>query len=120
MDIHFDAAINYINMEKYEKAVENLELAIKAESDSGNTEGAMECTCVLGELLANMEETDRAREEFKKVLEYCSKTNSLPKQKKIAQDYIDKFDGNTPEEKLKKSAAAQNKPNTSQSAKFIQ
>lgn len=120
MDVHFDAALNFINMGKYEKAVENLEVAIKAESDSGNATSAMECTCVLGELLANMGETDRAREEFKKVLEYCSSTNSLPKQQKIAQDFIDKFDGNTAAEKLKKSEAAKRKPNTTQSAKFMQ
>lgn len=120
MDVHFSVALNLINMGKYEKAVENLETAIKAESDSGNDGSAMECTCVLGELLANMGETDRAREEFKKVLDYCSSTKSHPKQQKIAQEFIDKFDGNTPAGKLKKSEAAKRKPNTTQSAKFVQ
>lgn len=97
MDIHFEMAIRQINMGAYESAARNLENAIDAEEGNGDTKSAMECRCVLGELLANMGETERAREEFNKVLGYCTVTNSLPEQRKIARDFIDEFDGKLPE-----------------------
>ena len=96
MDIHFDAALNLINLGNYDSAVRNLEKAIEAEEGKGDTKCAMEYTCVLGELLANMGETERARSEFNKVLGYCTVTNSLPEQRKIAQGFIDEFDGKLP------------------------
>lgn len=96
MDIHFDAALRLINMENYDAAVRNLEQAIEAEEGKGDTKCAMEYTCVLGELLANMGETERARGEFNKVLGYCTITNSLPEQRKIAKRFIDEFDGKLP------------------------
>lgn len=96
MDIHFDAALQLINMGNYDSAVRNLEKAIEAEEGKGDTKCAMEYSCVLGELLANMGETERARDEFNKVLGYCTVTNSLPDQRKIAQGFIDEFDGKLP------------------------
>lgn len=97
MDLHFEMALRQINMGKYETAVGNLEKAIDAEEGNGDTKSAMECRCVLGELLANMGENDRAREEFNKVLGYCTVTNTLPEQYKIARDFINAFDGKLPD-----------------------
>ena len=92
MDINFAAAIHLINMGKYETAVEHLEKAIAAEEGNGDMESAIMCTCVLGELLANMGERDRASEEFTKVIEYCKRTNSLGKQREVAQSFLKEFE----------------------------
>lgn len=128
MDINFDAAIHYINMGKYEAAVEHLEKAIAAEESNGSTDAAIECTCVLGELLANMGETERARAEFDKVIEYCKRTNSLGKQQEIAQSFINEFEASARRSKSGKTSGAEgsaksrsgNEPNTTQSSVFMQ
>lgn len=89
MDVHFDAALTQINLGKYDRAVYNLETAIKAETDGGNAENAIKCTCVLAELLSQIGKEDRAYEEYNKVLSYCNMTNTLPEQRKLAADYIE-------------------------------
>lgn len=89
MNVNFEMAIQYINLEAYDKAVESLNTAIKEENDKGNEKGAIEYTCVLGELYADLGNKKEAIDEFTKVLEYCEKTNSLPKQQKIAKDFLD-------------------------------
>lgn len=91
MDVHFTAALQHIDLGNYDRAVYNLEAAIKAETDSGNMENAMQCTCVLAELLSNIGEDGRAFEEYNKVLSYCNMTNSLPEQRKLASDYIEMY-----------------------------
>lgn len=91
MDFHFSAALTHIDLGNYDKAVQNLELAIKAETDSGNMENAMQCTCVLAELLSKIDKEDKAFEEFSKVISYCNMTNTLPRQRKIASDFIEVY-----------------------------
>lgn len=120
MDIHFDAALRLINMGNYDSAVRNLELAIEAEEGKGDTKCAMEYTCVLGELLANMGETESAREKFNKVLGYCTVTNSLPEQRKIAKGFIDKFDGKLPSFDPSGKSISAMPESTSNTDKYIQ
>lgn len=93
MNVNFEMAIQYINLEAYDKAVDSLQTAIKEESDKGNEKGAMEYTCVLGELYADLGKKKESIDEFTKVLNYCDRTNELPKQRKIAKDFLDMFFG---------------------------
>ncbi len=95
MNVNFEMAIQYINLEAYDKAVESLQTAIKEEADKGNEKGSVEYTCVLGELYADMGKKKEAIEEFSKVMDFCGRTNSLPKQRKIAKDFLDLFSGET-------------------------
>lgn len=95
MNVNFEMAIQYINLEDYGKAVEALAKAIEEEKTGGNEQAAIEYTCVLGELLADLGEKEKAATEFLKVTEYCSRTNSLPKQAKIAKDFLDFISGST-------------------------
>ena len=128
MDINFSAAIHFINMGKFKMAVEHLEKAIAAESDSGNMDSAIMCTCVLGELLANMGDRDRASKEFGKVVEYCNRTNSLGKQREVAQSFLDEFEAAARKLKYNVSAVEEgairqnpgSKPNTAQTSVFLQ
>lgn len=93
MNIHFDMAIQFINLESYDNAVKELNEAIAQENAEENEYSAIQYTCVLGELLANLERIEESRVEFNKVIEYCRRTNSLPKQLDIAETYIAAFDG---------------------------
>ena len=93
MNINFEVALRHINLESYEKAVEHLNLAINEETEAGREETAVQYACVLGELLANLGRVPEAREQFEKVREYCDRTNSLFKQRQIAQNFLDAFDG---------------------------
>ena len=93
MNINFEVALRYINLESYEKAVEHLKLAIGEETANGKEDTAIQYTCVLGELFANLGRVAEAREQFNKVLEYCRRTSSLPKQRDIALAFMDAFDG---------------------------
>ena len=129
MDINFVAAIYLINMGKYELAVEYLKKAIAEQENNGSTDVAIEYTCVLGELLANINETEEARKEFEKVVEYCEHTNSLYRQKEIAQRFLNEFEtaGKSKGKKRKrtdeacaKPPASGNKPNTTQTSVFLQ
>lgn len=95
MNINFEMAIQYINLEAYDKAVESLQTAIKEETDKGNEKASIEYTCVLGELYADLGKKEESIGEFAKVLEYCDRTNDLPKQRKIARDFLDLFSGAT-------------------------
>ncbi len=94
MNINFELAIQYINLEAYDKAVESLQTAIKEETDNNNEKTAIEYTCVLGELLADLGKRQEAEQEFLKVIEFCDRTNSLHKQREIAKDFLDLFHGN--------------------------
>lgn len=93
MNIHFDLAIQFINLEDYDKALRELNSAIAEEREKENENAAIQYTCVLGELLANLGRKEQSREEFNKVIEYCRRTDSLPKQLNIAETYIAAFDG---------------------------
>ncbi len=93
MNTNFEMAIQYINLEEYDKAVESLKKAIAAEQEAGNEKAAMEYTCVLGELLADLGRREEAIPEFLKIIEFDNKTNSIPKQAKIAREFLMFFSG---------------------------
>ncbi len=90
MNVNFEMALQYINLGSYEKAEEELRTAIEKETEKGSLETAMEYRCVLGELLANLRKRKKSDEEFLRVVEYCKKTGSLPKQLAIAEEYLAK------------------------------
>lgn len=94
MNIEFEAALRYIDMGSYEKAVKHLMNAI--EKEDGKPE-EFQYRCVLGELYANIGKHDEAREEFYKVLDYCDESHILDKQRHISQTYLDALDGKLPE-----------------------
>lgn len=96
MNIHYDAALQYIDLGNYEKAQTSLEKAISIEEEKGDITCAAQYRCVLGELFANLGDVPHSREQFEKVLDHCNATNTLPSQRVIAQRYIDAFDGKIP------------------------
>lgn len=96
MNVEFEAALKYIDMESYDRAVEHLNKAIDKEMDGGSEETAMEYRCVLGELLANLDRKDEARDEFAAVVDYCDFSKSLPKQNAIAAAFIKAIDEGSP------------------------
>lgn len=91
MNMDFEAALKYIDLGSYDKAIEKLNSAI--EKESANEETAIQYRCVLGELQANLGHIPEARAEFEKVQAYCLDTHTLEKQGAIAQTYLDVFDG---------------------------
>lgn len=91
MNMDFEAALKYIDLGSYDKAIEKLNSAI--EQESANEETAIQYRCVLGELQANLGHVPQARAEFEKVIAYCLEHHTLQKQGSIAQTYIDMFDG---------------------------
>lgn len=91
MNVNFEAAIHLINLGSYDTAAEHLRKAIAEEKANGNEQTAIEYTCVLGDLFSNLGEDDKAKTEFDKVLEYCDRTKSLNKQRKIAADFMSTF-----------------------------
>ena len=119
MNINFEAALQYINLGNYERAVEKLNLAIEAAG--GDTDEGTQYRCVLAELYANMGILNQSREEFEKVIEYTEKTNTLAKQRAIARAYLDAFDGKNamPREKIQRPGDAPIVPKPRQNAAFI-
>ena len=103
MNMDFEAALKYIDLGSYDKAIEKLNSAI--EQVSADEDTAIQYRCVLGELHANLGNKDEARAEFEKVIAYCDEHLTLEKQRAIAQTYIDAFDG-----KLKAPQPAQKRP----------
>ena len=69
-NINFEAALKYIDLGSYDKAVEKLKLAIDEESSKDNDTRATEYHCVLGELYAQLGKEDEAREEFTQVIQF--------------------------------------------------
>ena len=102
MNMDFEAALKYIDLGSYDKAIEKLSSAI--EQESGDEDTAMQYRCVLGELHANLGNAAEARAEFEKVIAYCDEHLTLEKQRAIAQPYIDAMDGKlkTPEQAAQK------------------
>lgn len=119
MNVDFEAALQYINLGSYEKAIEKLKTAI--EKESADPDKQTQYRCVLGELYANLHMIDESREEFNQVLDYCDDTLTLPKQQEIAQTYIDIFDGKTYmlEEEPKRPGDVPLIPKPRQDAAFI-
>ena len=119
MNINFEAALKYIDLGNYERAVEKLNSAIAAAGE--NTDEEMQYRCVLGELYANMGIVNRSQEEFVKVMKYTEDSTTLPKQRSIAQAYLDAFAGKTamPREQMKRPGDAPLVPKPRQDTAFI-
>lgn len=118
MDIHFDLALQLIDLGDYKGAVENLETAIRTDTDNGDMKSVTECRCVFGELLMNLGENERALEEFDKVLSYCNLTNTLFKQREIALDFIKKI--KLEEAERQEANTSDGAENSSVNSKFLQ
>lgn len=95
-NINFEAALKYIDLGSYDKAVEKLKLAIDEESSKDNDTRATEYHCVLGELYAQLGKEDEAREEFTQVIQFADENNVLATQRSIAKTYINAFYGLIP------------------------
>lgn len=95
-NINFEAALKYIDLGSYDKAVEKLKLAIDEESSKDNDTRATEYHCVLGELYAQLGKEDEAREEFTQVIQFADENSTLDTQRSIAQTYINAFEGLLP------------------------
>ena len=120
MNVNFEAALKYIDLQNFDKAISELNTAIEAEEQKQDGKTATEYRCVLGELFANLGRKDESRKEFEKVLEYCRENNVLQQQRGIAQTYIDMFDGKiTPKPESKKNSAVPLMPKPVQNKGFI-
>ena len=95
-NINFEAALKYIDLGSYDKAVEKLKLAIDEESSKDNDTRATEYHCVLCELYAQLGKEDEAREEFTQVIQFADENSTLDTQRSIAQTYINAFEGLLP------------------------
>ena len=95
-NINFEAALKYIDLGSYDKAVEKLKLAIDEESSKDNDTRATEYHCVPGELYAQLGKEDEAREEFTQVIQFADENSTLDTQRSIAQTYINAFEGLLP------------------------
>ena len=109
MNMDFEAALRFIDLGSYDKAIESLGKAIAAEEAAENDETAIQYRCVLGELLINIPKPEEARAEFEKVIAYCDEYNVLDKQRAIARTYIDALDGKLAMPK-QQSAPAEKRP----------
>lgn len=110
MNIEFQKALQYIDKESYDKAIESLNIAITQEEDADNLSAATEYRCVLGELYYQLQMDVQAKDELTEVIRYCDETNTLPKQREIAKTYINAINGIFPEgvhEKAEAMAQAQ-------------
>lgn len=119
MNIDFEAALKYIDLGNYERAVEKLNSAIEAVGE--DTDEGIQYRCVLGELYANIGNVNQSQEEFVRVMEYTDNSQTLPKQRAIAQAYLDAFAGKTamPKEQMKRPGDAPLVPKPRQDAAFI-
>ena len=95
-NLNYEAALKYIDLGSYDKAVEKLKLAIDEESSKDNDTRATEYHCVLGELYAQLGKEDEAREEFTQVIQFADENSTLDTQRSIAQTYINAFEGLLP------------------------
>jgi tetratricopeptide (TPR) repeat protein len=107
MNMDFEAAMQYINLENYDKAAESLKKAIDKEMADDNESRATEYRCVLGELLANLDRREEARDEFAQALDYCNFSGELHDQKAIATAFIDAIDAGRELPNFSKPAAPQ-------------
>ena len=96
MNLNFEAAMQYMKLENYDSAVEELTKAVEAELAKDNEKAATEYRCVLAELLANLDRKEEARDEFAAVIDYCNFSEGLPEQKIIAESFILAIDTNQP------------------------
>lgn len=107
MNISFEIGLRYIDHGNYDKAVTSIKTAIEEETASGSESTAAEYRCVLGELYANMGKINESEQEFIKVLEFCDKNNTLPKQRAIALRYLQTY--NSPVARVRRGKSVQDK-----------
>lgn len=123
MNIEFEAALKYIDLGNYDKAIEGINSAIARETEKGNLSDAAQFRCVLGELYANLGKVEDSTREFEQVLDYCDETSTLQQQRKIAQTYLDAFSGKLPmpaaPERMKRPGDVPLVPKPRQNAAFI-
>lgn len=93
MNVQFEAAKRYIDLENYDKAIAALSAAIMQEEDEGNFHDANGYRCVLGELYVQLGMEAQARDELTTVVEYCDEHNVMPEQRFIANAYLNAYDG---------------------------
>lgn len=93
MNVEFEKALKYIDLENYDKAIASLNTAIMQEEDADNEADATKYRCVLGELYVSLDMEAQARDELTTVVEYCDKTNTLEPQRRIAKAYLNAYDG---------------------------
>ena len=104
-NINFEAALRYIDLGSYDKAIEKLNLAIDEEFANDNEIRSFEYRCVLGELLAQLGREQEAREQFEQVIFYSNENNVLATQRAIAKTYLKAYDGQLPAPSSDSSAA---------------
>lgn len=107
MNISFELGLKYIDQGNYDKAVKLINEAIDDEMKSGSESIATEYRCVLGELYANLGKIKESEREFAGVLEFCDRTDTLPKQRAIALKYLSVY--NSPVAKAQRGKPVQNK-----------
>lgn len=95
-NLNYEAALKYIDLGSYDKAVEKLKLAIEEEHANKNDICATKYRCVLGELFAQLGKEEEAREEFTQVIQFADENSTLDTQRSIAQTYINAFEGLLP------------------------
>ena len=93
INVNVSAALKYIDLGNEEKAIELLQLAISQEAEKGDETSATEYRCVLGEYYANLGQSENARDLFNQVVNFCTESRILSKQRDIAQTYLDIMDG---------------------------
>ncbi len=96
MNVEFEKALQYIDKQSYEKAIECLNNAISKEEEKDNLSAATEYRCVLGELYYQLGMDLQAQDELTEVMKYCDETNTLTKQREIARTYINAINGILP------------------------
>ena len=96
MNVEFEMALQYIDKQSYEKAIECLNNAIAKEEEKDNLSAATEYRCVLGELYYQLGMDPQAQDELAEVMRYCDETNTLTKQREIARTYINAMNGIMP------------------------
>ncbi len=107
MNVEFEKALQYIDRESYDKAIECLNAAIMQEEEQNDLSTATQYRCVLGELYYQLQMDDQARDELTEVMKYCDETNTLTTQREIARTYINAMNGILPP---KPEGAAEAKP----------
>ena len=93
--VEFDAALRYIDMGNYDKAIQYLNIAIKKAEEKDETE-AIKYRCVLGELYVNLGKTEEAKAEFNRVIVFTYENTTLPQQRKIASTFLQAIEGDLP------------------------
>lgn len=85
--VEFDAALRYIDMGSYDKAIEYLNKAIVKAEETDEAE-SIKYRCVLGELYINLGYTAQAKEEFTRVTVFTDNNTLLPEQRNIAKTFL--------------------------------